>query len=141
MIMDKRSQIAFWALVGVFVIVISVFAIQVVSELIPVGVLMLGAGIAFLVLGTLLIYFTLKGAARGLLKKFLLTIGASAVGLPISVILHNLVYGLFIHFFGENFWDRIGTSDEPVFFVVGIIVCPLAFLVGAIGSIVMKVKR
>ena len=67
--------------------------------------------------------------------------GASAVGIPVGVVLHNLVYGVFIYFFGENFWDRIGISDEPVFFVLAIVVCPIAFLVGTIGSIVLMVRR
>ena len=64
-----------------------------------------------------------------------------AVGLPIGVVLHNLVYGLFIYFFGEHFWDRIGMSDEPVFFVLAIVVCPIAFIVGVVGSIVLTVRK
>ena len=139
--MDKRNQVTFWALVGVFVIVISVYLIPVARELVLEAAFFLGAGVAFLLLGALLIYFTLKGKMRGLLKKFLLITGASAVGIPLSIILHNIVYSIFIHFFGENFWERIGTSDEPVFFVLATIVCPLAFLAGAIGSIVLKFKR
>jgi hypothetical protein len=141
MIMDKRTQITFWVLVGVFIILIGIFVIPVARELVLGGALMLGAGIAFLVLGALLLYFTLRSEARGLLKNFLLTTGASAVGIPISILLHNLVYGLFIHFFGDNFWDRIGTSDEPAFFVLATIVCPLAFVVGVIGSIVIKIRK
>ncbi|HEY77535.1 MAG TPA: hypothetical protein G4O09_00280 [Dehalococcoidia bacterium] len=126
---------------GAFVIVIIVFLIPVARELVLEAAFFLGAGIAFLLLGALLMYFTLKGEMRGLLKKFLLLTGASAVGIPVGVVLHNLVYGLFIHLFGEHSWDRIGMSDEPVFFILAVVVCPIAFLVGTIGSIVLLVKR
>ena len=94
-----------------------------------------------LLLGVALIVFTLKEKVPGLLKKFLLLTGASAAGLFISILLHNAVYGLFIHFFGADFWDRTGLADEPVFFIIAVIVCPAGFLVGAVGSIVIGIKR
>ena len=73
-----------------------------------------------------------------MLKKFLLLTGASFIGFFVFIFLHNLVYGLFIHFWGADFWNG---GDEPFFFIMAIIVCPLGFLVGAIGSIVLAVKR
>jgi hypothetical protein len=62
------------------------------------------------------------------LKVFLLLAEASFVGLPISAILHNAVSALL-------------NTEEPVFFITAIIVCPIGFLVGAIGSIVLTIKR
>jgi ABC-type multidrug transport system permease subunit len=76
-----------------------------------------------------------------MLKKFLILTGASAVGMAGSQFLHNLVFGLFIQLFGADFWDRIGIGDEPVFFMLAVFVCPLAYLVGAVGSIVLMVRR
>jgi len=73
-----------------------------------------------------------------LLKKFLLTMGIAAAAFPVSIFLHNVVYGLFIHWFGADFWNG---GDEPFFFVIAIFVCPAAFLVGAVGSIVLTIKR
>jgi len=139
--MDKQINATFWALIGIFIVVIAVYFIPPVRELVLEAVFFLGAGVAFFLLGALLIYFTLKRRIRGLLKRFLLITGASAAGIPIGVVLHNVVYGVFIYFFGENFWDRIGMSDEPVFFVLAIIVCPIAFLVGVVGSIVLTLRR
>ncbi|GAG61024.1 unnamed protein product, partial [marine sediment metagenome] len=52
-----------------------------------------------------------------------------------------LFYALFILLFGADFWERIGIGDEPVFFILAIIVCPIAFLVGVIGSIVLFIKK
>jgi len=84
-----------------------------------------------------LIVLTVREKVGGTLKKFFLLTGASSAGFFVSILLHNLVYGLFIHFFGEGFWNG---GDEPVFFIMAIIVCPLGFLVGAVGSIVLGVK-
>jgi len=39
--------------------------------------------------------------------------GVSATGMPVCVIVHNFVYGLFIALFGEEFWGPGG--DEPLF--------------------------
>ena len=94
--------------------------------------------IAPFIIGVALIVLTVKRVEQGLLKKFLLTIGASVIGFPIFALLHNVVYGIFIHFFGKDF--RNG-GDEPFFFVMAIVICPLGFLVGAIGSIILTIRR
>ena len=98
------------------------------------GALFLSLGITFLVL-------TIKGKTKGISRKFQLLTGASAVGIPISAILHNAIYALFILWQGEGFWDRIGLGDEPFFFIMAIIVCPIGFLVGVVGSIVLTKKK
>ena len=78
---------------------------------------------------------------RGLkmLRTFLLVAGISLAAFIISVFLHNAIYGLFIHFFGGDFWDRTGISDEPVFFFVALL-SVVAFAVGFIGSLVIFIK-
>jgi len=93
--------------------------------------LLLSLGITFLVL-------TIKGKTKGISRKFQLLTGASAIGIPVSIFLHNAIYGLFIHFFGAEFWNG---GDEPFFFIMAIFVCPIGFLVGAVGSIVLAIKR
>ena len=74
-----------------------------------------------------------------LLKTFLLVAGISLGAFIISVFLHNAIYGLLIHFFGADFWDRIGMADEPVFFFVALL-SVVAFAVGIIGSLVIFIK-
>jgi hypothetical protein len=32
-------------------------------------------------------------------------------------------------------------EDEPVFFIIGLIICPLGFLVGATGTIISALKQ
>jgi hypothetical protein len=95
---------------------------------------------AFFVLGLLLIIITVKQRVEGKLKFFLILTGASAAGFVATVVLHNFIYGLFIFLFGKEFWTNIGLMDEPLFFFIAILVCPIAFLVGAIGSMVTLIK-
>ncbi len=137
----KLSWPIFWALVGIFVVIASVFFIPTLREF-PMGFLFITiSGAIFLLLGVALIFFTVKEKVGGMLKKFFILTGASSAGFFVSVLLHNAIYGLFIYWFGADFWDRIGVGDEPVFFIIATIVCPLGFLVGAVGSIVLAIGR
>jgi len=132
-------KVVFWLLVAFFIVLVAEVVGPVhrfsgfLSLVIP--------GIIFLLLGIALIVLTAKSGLKGLLKKFLLITGAAPIGTVVSVILHNVFYGVFIYFFGADFWDRIGTGDEPVFFILATIVCPIVFLVGVVGSIVLFIKR
>jgi len=141
----KLTWSTFWVLVGVFVIVVAAmvsasFAQE--AECLFTGVwFFITAGALFLLLGVALLVLAVKGKPRSLLKKFLILTGAAAAGIPVSAVLHNVIYGLFIHFFGEGFWDRSGLGDEPFFFILAIIVCPIAFLVGVAGSVIQHIKE
>jgi hypothetical protein len=123
----------FWALVGVPIIIVGTL---VGTRFSPFGQLLerfvllavLAVGLVLLGLGVTLIILTVKARVGGMLKKFLLLTGASVVGLPVFGILHNAVSALL-------------NTEEPVFFIIAIIVCPIGFLVGAIGSIVITIKR
>ena len=137
----KLSWSIFWALVGIFVVIVSVFFIPAVRDLLMGFLFIIISGAIFFLLGVALIILTVKEKVRGTLKKFLLLTGASAAGFFVFVFLHNAFYGLFIHFFGADFWDRIGLGDEPFFFIMAIFVCPIGFLVGAVGSIVLAIKK
>jgi hypothetical protein len=126
----------FWALVGVFVIVVSMIFIPPVSGLLfgeenptLLGfIFVISAGVIITGLGVTLLVLTAKAKAERRLKVFLLLAEASFVGLPVFGILHNAVSALL-------------NTEEPVFFIIAIIVCPIGFLVGAIGSIVLTIKR
>ena len=133
-------KVIFWLLVAFPIVIMVSDFVLVVNRFINF-LFMAIPGIIFLLLGIALIVLTAKSGLKGLLKKFLLITGAAPIGVVVSVILHNAFYGVFIYFFGADFWDRIGIGDEPVFFVLAIIVCPIAFLVGVVGSIVLFIKR
>lgn len=138
----NRLKIVFYTLVALFIVIISYFFIpsplHLKRSLFP---FMAVLAFAFFLLGGVLVFLTLKSKVKGWLKKFLILTGGSAAGFLISVILHNFVYGLFIYLFGAGFWDNIGLGDEPFFFILAIIICPLGFLVGAIGSIIILIKK
>jgi len=59
-----------------------------------------------------------------LLKKFLLIVGMSIGAFIISVFLHNALSGLF-------------GVEEPVFFIIAVILAPLALVIGLIGGLVL----
>jgi hypothetical protein len=128
----------FWASVAVFVVVLGMM-----FGGMPMSGYAIFAGLAVLFgLGVTLLVLAARAKLKRMLKAFLLLTGASAAGIPLFAVLHNVVYALFIYFFGEGFWNGIG--DEPVFFILAVLVSPIAFLTGAIGSIVLKfwkVKR
>ena len=128
----------FWALVGVFIVIVCLFFIPPFRDLLAGSELFLLPFAVFFLLGITLIVLTLKEKVGGMLKKFFLLAGASSAGVFVSILLHGAVYALFIYFFGEGFWNG---GDEPVFFIMAIIVCPLGFLVGAVGSIVLAIKN
>ncbi len=131
----------FWTLVGVSAVIAIGLFIPAIRELIRGIPFVTISGVLFFFLGAALIFLTVKEKVGGKLKKFLILTGASSAGLVVSILLHNAIYGLFIHWFGPDFWERIGLPDEPFFFIIAVFICPAAFLVGAIGSIVLATKR
>jgi len=70
--------------------------------------------------------------------KLIWSVFWAIVGIFVFVLLHNAIYALFIHFFGTEFWNG---GDEPFFFIMAIFVCPIGFLVGVVGSIVLAIKK
>ncbi len=82
---------------------------------------------------------TLGEGGLRILKIFLLVAGISLGTFIISVALHNVIYGLLILWFGEDFWDRIGVGDEPVFFIIALLSI-VGFAIGLIGSLVIFLK-
>lgn len=63
-----------------------------------------------------------------MLRNFLWLMGISAGTFVVSVLAHNLISG----------WLGI---EELVFFFIAVVLCPAAFIVGAVGSIIVLVKR
>ena len=143
--MNRSTWALFLALVAVIVVYIAGSGlIQLFEDLLDesVGNLLVRSSLLLLVifslLGIALLVLTVREKAEGKLKGFLLLTGASAAGISVFGILHNLVYALAIHFFGADIWNN---GDEPFFFILAVIVCPLGYLVGAIGSLVLYLKQ
>lgn len=97
--------------------------------------------LVFAMLGVVLMVVAARMRGNRTLKIFLLVSGSSAAGVLLCAVLHNVVYGLMIHWFGAGIWDRLGLADEPVFFVLALFVCPTLFFVGEIGSVVLFLRK
>ncbi len=137
--MDTLIWSIFWASAAVFITMVCIMlflrAVKSVRKLlVPYG--FFGVIAALMILGVILIVLTVQKDVEGISRVFLLLTGAAAAGMSIFAILHNLVTAMFIKFFkfSKNF-------DEPVFFLLAVIACPLGFLAGAVGTIVVAVNK
>lgn len=110
----------FWALVGVFIITISMTFFRLPGAFFTAGGVLTLLGIA-------LLFLILKRKIEGILRVSLLLTGASAVGMLVFGILHNVV-------------SFLVDKEEPVFFILAVIVCPIGLLVGIVGTILLVVR-
>ena len=143
--MDNEKNKIYTSTVVIFWIVLA-FSILTISNIFIMNefdlfnrYLFFSSAIVLSCLGIALIVLAAKAKLTRISKAFFILTGASAAGIVVGSVLHNLVYALFIKLFGEGFW--VGIGDEPVFFIFAIIVCPLALLVGIIGGIVLIAKK
>jgi hypothetical protein len=122
------------------VIFAALFAqVTLVRQFVPSGWLLIVFGVAFAVLGLVLVGLTVLAHESRIRKTFLLLAGGSAAAMPICAVLHTVVYALLIRWFGEEFWEQQGTDEAP-FFILAVIVCPALFLIGTAGSIAYLAK-
>ncbi len=133
----NSTLVIFWILLASFVLAITNIFIMNLVDLFNRYVFF-ASMVLLPCLGIALIVLVTRANFTRISKAFFILTGASAIGMGISIILHNLVYALFIKIFGEGFWAG---GDEPVFFIFATIVCPLALFVGIIGSIVLIARK
>jgi hypothetical protein len=125
---DKLIWSIFWAMVAFFVLTIGVMVADGFISDISIGYFIFTLWCIFSALGIALLVLTVRQKIKGSLKFFLLLSGSSAAGFIVFVVLHNVISGLF-------------DIEEAFFFILATIVCPLGFLVGAVGSIILGLKN
>ncbi|MBU1164858.1 hypothetical protein KKA15_04855 [Patescibacteria group bacterium] len=130
---NLKTQIIFWLLVATFVYLLMQFFVPMIRNIMQGKQFLIPIAI-FFILGILLIIFTLREKITGKPKIYLLLTGISAVGFFSGVILHNIVSALLTMLSGREF-------EEPIFFLLAIIIAPITFLIGMIGSIVLIIKK
>jgi len=136
--MKKSLTATFWALVVNFLLIVSEFLIPAVRELFRGSLLFLLPFVIFSLLGVVLIFLAIKeGAADRKRKKFLMLTGASAAGFFLSVLLHNAFYGLAVITDHITILRYLMEVLHVAFFLIAIFVCPIGFLIGAVGTIVL----
>ena len=137
---ENTLTITFYLLVAVFVLAISIIFIPAFRGFIS-GTFMIISGVILVILGSVLIGLTLVQKVEGKLKKILILTGASAAGFFVFAILHNIFYGL------EQITGHIAILSylmkvfEVIFFLIAIFVCPIGFLIGIIGAMIMFNKK
>jgi hypothetical protein len=144
---DKKRavtiKVLFWIIFTCFILVVTtIFTPDFMEEFIgfEIGFFVFG-GIA-VALSIVLIILASRPGYDKLPKSFLILSGSSIVGILAGSVLHNLIYGLVVEFGdGSKIIAGVGGFFEVLFFLIGNIVCPVAFIAGAIGTIVMIAKK
>jgi MFS family permease len=128
----QTRNVIFWALVVIFAALVASPCLANWLRFWEYKRLLLAViAVVFFALAIALLVLTVKLKERGIRKVFFILMGASAAGIPIFAILHNVVYGLFFH--GKD-------GDEAVFFILAVLVCPALFIIGVLGSIVLLIS-
>lgn len=122
----------YWLLVGNFLFLL----LQMFSPLNDFlrGKIFLLPFFTFFVLGIAL-FFQAKGVKKGKLRKYLMLTGASSSGVFVGTILHNFFYALGVLTENIFFLPTLFEVLHAGFFLLSIIVCPLGFIIGVVGSI------
>ena len=90
----------------------------------------------FTLAGLGLAVMVIRAKLTGKVKIFLLACGYAAAGFLLGVVLHNLFYALASMTTSAILSGLLGFL-EGTFFILAVLVCPLALLVGIIGTLVL----
>jgi len=127
----RRRRKELFILAGIFcVLVISAILVG-VSDNIP------GIILCYLAAITLIVALTRTWKRT---KLFLILLGASLVGFIVFVLLHNAFYALTILTSHITALSPVMEAFHIVFFIIAVFLCPAAFLVGAVGSVVLAIR-
>ena len=137
---ESVLRVTFYSLVAVFVLAISIIFIPAFRGIVS-GTFMIISSAILLIFSSVLIGLTLVQKVEGKLKKFLMLTGASAAGFFVFVLLHNIFYGLAQVTSHITILSYLMKALEVIFFLIAIFACPIGFIIGAIGTIVMFNKK
>ncbi len=139
--MSNPLKLTFWALIVVFLFIACEFFIPAVRDIFSGSKLFLLPLIVFFLLGGALLFLSIKDKTKGKLRIFLIITGVSAAGFFIGVLLHNLFYALAVITRNIVVVNQLMQVFHVFFFLVSILICPLGFLIGSIGSIALFIKK
>ena len=135
----RPLSIVFWVQVAAFAALVLTVLFPDVSDFFrPVFLSLLAI---CTLLGLALLILAMRWQARTLLRTFWILAGASTAGAALGSVLHNVFYAL-AEVTGK--WPILSGAMEVLevaFFVIAALLCPVAFLVGSVGAIVIIVRR
>jgi hypothetical protein len=94
----------------------------------------------FFLLGGLLTFLVYKQKLKGKPRRYLLLTGFSAVGFFVFAVLHNLFYALAELSKNIAVLPTVLEYLHATFFIISVIICPIGFVIGVIGSIILLRK-
>ena len=136
----RSLSIVFWIMVAAFAaLILTVLLPDVLASFFRPAFLGLMA-VCFL-LGLALLILAVRWKERTLLRTFWILAGASTAGFAVGSVLHNAFYALAE--ITEKWPVLSGAMGvlEATFFLIAVLLCPVAFLVGTVGAIVVIVRR
>jgi len=139
--MNKSILSTFIALLITFLIIVGELFIPPVRNLFTGSALFLIPIIIFSLLGLCLLVLVLKSTLIGRLKKFLILTSLTSLAFFVSIFLHNGFYALGEVLGHINILQYLFAALNIIFFLIAVFVCPLAFLVGLIGSLVLLITK
>jgi len=82
------------------------------------------------ILGIALMVLAARAKIMKGLKNAFLIVGTSSIGMPVSIVLHNVLYAAIRAGFGNDILQKLGgNGDEAFFFILGVMVFPAIFIV------------
>jgi hypothetical protein len=135
----RPLSVVFWASVAAFAALVLIVLLPDVLAFLWPAFLPLVA-LCFL-LGLALLILSVRWKQRTLLRTFWILAGASTAGSALGSVLHNAFYALATV---TGHWPILNTTMEALevaFFLFATLLCPVAFLVGTVGAIVLILRR
>ena len=135
----RLPSILFWSMVAAFAaLVLTVLFPDALTFFRP---LFLSLVVLCLLLGLALLILSVRWQERTLLRVFWILAGASVAGAAFGSVLHNAFYALAEVTAQWPILSKAMEGLEVATFVIAIVLCPVAFLVGTVGAIVLLVRR
>lgn len=98
--------------------------------------------VIFILLGLIYTISIYKSKIKNKIVKYMLLSGWASILIIVGILLHNLFYGLAVwqvdnHPALSQFFETM----EITFFFFSIIICPIVYIIGVIGSIIIYIKN
>ena len=136
---SRRALVSlFWVLVAAYGILLAAILLPPVRTFLrPVFLPLMGL---CALLGLALLILSIRARPLTLLLKHTLLCGASSTGLVLFSVLHNAFYALAELTADSPLLSQSMDVLEVATFILGVLVCPVAFVVGAVGVVVLLIR-